>query len=88
MTNYLKAVFWDYPELTKEKKILSIIRRKDTEELQKWLLTRFLKYGRVVDTLKFFNIKLIARYLEELKLDEYSHKKWQRMIEVYGAARK
>ena len=48
-----------------------------------WAMTRFLKYGRVIDTLKLFNIKEIIENLDKLQLPDYAVKKWKRMGEVF-----
>jgi hypothetical protein len=45
---------------------------------------RFLEYGRVVDTLKYFTINEIAENIPKLKLTSYTLEKWKRMIELYG----
>ncbi|MCK4445814.1 MAG: hypothetical protein KAW56_01895 [Candidatus Marinimicrobia bacterium] len=48
------------------------------------MMYRFLEFGRVVDTLEFFNIEDISSNLPKLKLSDYSRNKWNRMIEFYG----
>jgi len=82
--NYLKAVFWDYPQFTDEDNLRSHLKKKNKESLHRWIMSRFLEYGRVVDTLKYFTIAEIAENLSELKLSSYTLKKWKRMIELYG----
>jgi hypothetical protein len=50
MENYLKAVFWDYPNLnTPEniKRVLQDARDKDQRERLYWIMSRFLERGRV-----------------------------------------
>ena len=47
-------------------------------------MSRFLEYGRVVDTLKYFTINEIEENLPEQKLSNYTLIKWKRMIEIYG----
>ena len=82
-TNYLKAVFWDYPEYTDADKILEKI--KVGNGMRNWILSRFLEYGRVIDTFKFFNISEISSEINKLRLRDFTRKKWIRMIEVYGS---
>jgi hypothetical protein len=82
--NYLKAVFWDYPELTNEEALASLLKEKVNSNLYLWIIRRMFEYGRVVDTFKFFKIDEIAKYLTKLQLRPYTLKKWERLIEVYG----
>ena len=81
--NYLKAVFWDYPQFTDEESLKKYLN-EEKSSLYTWIMYRFLEYGRVVDTLKYFNIKEIAEFLPKLKLSNYTITKWKRMIELYG----
>lgn len=83
--NYLKAIFWDYPSLTDSENLKKFIQEhSNSERIYMWLLKRFLEYGRVVDTLEYFPIKIISEQIPGIKLTPYSLKKWKRMIEVYG----
>ncbi len=82
--NYLKAVFWDYPQFTDEDKLRNYLKKKNKESLHMWIMSRFLEYGRVVDTLKYFTINEIAENIPKLSLTSYTLKKWKRMIELYG----
>ena len=82
--NYLKAVFWDYPELTNEETIRTFLKEKANSNLYLWVMRRMFEYGRVVDTFKFFKIDEIAEHLPKLRLSSYNLKKWERLIEVYG----
>jgi len=83
--NYLKAIFWDYPQLTNHDQLLKFIQEcKKSKKVYQWLLKRFLEYARVVDALKYFSLQEIARNLPDLNLTPYSKKKWERIIEVYG----
>ncbi|MBZ0202850.1 MAG: hypothetical protein K8I03_07525 [Ignavibacteria bacterium] len=81
--NYLKSVFWDYPDLNSEESVHNIINSGNSDKL-KWVLSRFLEHGRVIDTLTFFNIKDISKSINELKLKKGTREKWNRLIEVYG----
>jgi hypothetical protein len=78
----LKAVFWDYPEYNDEKKLREAIAAKP--DIKKWILSRFLEHGRVIDTLKFFDIGEIDRMINSIRISENARKKWLRLIEVYG----
>jgi len=82
--NYLKAAFWDYPQFTEEVTIRSYLQERKGSTLYFWLMSRFLEYARVVDTMKFFTIGEIAAQLPHLKLRPYTRKKWTRMVEIYG----
>ena len=82
--DYLKAVFWDYPQYAKRENLISILKEKSNLYLYLWIMRRFLEYGRVVDVFSYFRIEEIAEYLQKLKLTPYTLKKWKRLIEVYG----
>jgi hypothetical protein len=84
-TNYLKAAFWDYPELADEQILRERLRQDSTGDFKSWALRRFLEHARVIDVLKIFSIKEITEVLGKIKLSDYSRQKWQRMIEVYGS---
>ena len=87
--NYLKGVFWEYPQFGKEEYVLQTLEkaRKQTDlKLYRWMMRKFLEYGRAVDTLRFFPIDEIAEHLRELRLSPYTRKKWQRLVEVYSAS--
>jgi cephalosporin-C deacetylase-like acetyl esterase len=59
--NYLKAVFWDYPQLTNREQLLKFIQEsKKSKKVYRWLLKRFLEHARVVDTLEYFSLQEIA----------------------------
>jgi len=47
-------------------------------------MSRFLEYGRVVDTLRYFTINEIKETLPDLKLTQYIRLKWNRIIDVYS----
>lgn len=83
LMNYLKAVFWDYPEFTDPDEIRRILQEQGNQRVRRWLLKRFLQHGRVVDTLLFFRLDIISTELPWLNLDPYSFKKWKRIVEVY-----
>lgn len=80
--NYLKAVFWDYPQFAEEESLRNSLNQN--KSLRMWIMSRFLEYGRVVDTFKYFTIDEIAEKLPQLKLSDYTLKKWRRMIDIYG----
>lgn len=82
--NYLNAVFWDYPELTNPDTLRQYLQEVGNQSMHRWLLQRFLEHGRVVDTLRFFPLEMIAQELPGLKLRPYTYKKWKRMVEVYA----
>lgn len=80
----LNIVFWDLPKFTDESYLLKFLAEERNKVPYDWAMTRFLKYGRVVDTLKLFNIHEIMEKLDTLQLPEYAVKKWKRMGEVFG----
>ena len=82
--NYLNAVFWDYPDLKDAQALRERIRQEGKPQMRQWILTRFLEYGRVVDTFSFFSLETIMQEFPQLHLTPYSARKWKRMIEVYG----
>jgi hypothetical protein len=83
MTNYLKAVFWDYPEFFDEKSLQNPIPvESENPELRRWFLYRFLENARVTDALKFFSLNEIEKNLQFLKLTDYSRKKWEWIIKT------
>ena len=82
--NYLKAVFWDYPQFSNEENLKHYLKQKLDKSLYLWIISRFLEHGRVVDTLQFFTINEIKENLPILKLSDYTRVKWKRMIELYG----
>lgn len=82
--NYLKAVFWDYPQFTEEEAVKSSLKKNKGSQIYLWILSRFLEHGRVVDSFKFFKLHEIAEFLPKLKLTSQTMKKWQRLIEIYG----
>jgi hypothetical protein len=84
--NYLKAVFWDYPQFTDRKKLESTLQKSRGSSKYLWFLGRFLEHGRAVDVFSYFKPEEIARNLDQLKLRPYTRKKWKRLVEVYGTA--
>ena len=82
--NYLKAAFWDYPQFTEEEFVKSFLKESKGSKVYLWILTRFLEYGRVVDSFRFFQLQEIAEFLPKLRLTSDTLKKWQRLIEIYG----
>jgi len=86
--NALRSAFWDYPDLADEgrlRQVLENCRATGDHEMYLWIMRRFLEYGRVVDTLKFFSIEEVISNLDKLRLTEYSARKWKRLGEVYRA---
>jgi len=81
--NYLKAVFWDYPDFINPEKIKLLISQNNN--IKPWLLTRFLEHGRAIDTLEYFNVNEIKILLKDLRLRDFTRKKWNRLVEVYGS---
>jgi len=85
--NYLKAVFWDYPELCDpdavEKMIKNAREKADTQTLQ-WVMARFLERGRVRDTTLFFHPKEVRDMMKILRISPRAKKRWERLLQVYG----
>jgi len=87
--NTLKSVFWEYPELAEERHLREVLekcRATSDWSMYLWIMRRFLENGRVVDTFKFFSIDEILANLDNLRLSEYSARKWHRLGEVYRAS--
>jgi hypothetical protein len=82
--NYLKAVFWDYPTFAEEEGLRNYLQQSQGKSSRRWIMSRFLEHGRVVDTLKYFTIHEIKENLPDLKLSTYIRLKWSRIIDVYG----
>lgn len=82
--NYLKAIFWDYPQFSDKENLKKYLQEEKDSSLYLWILKRFLAYGRVVDTISYFKIDEITKTLTTLNLTPYTYKKWKRIIEVYG----
>ena len=80
----LDIVFWDLPKFTDENYLLKFLKEQTDKIPYYWAMTRFFKYGRVVDTLKLFNIEEITENLDKLQLPDYALRKWKRMGEVFG----
>ena len=75
--NTLNAVFWDYPKFTDSAYLREVIQKNKDKETRLWILKRFLEHGRIVDTWDYFSMTEIAKYLPELNLSTYAHKKWK-----------
>lgn len=86
MSQYLKlnAVFWDLPKFKDESYLRNFLKEQKGKIPYYWAMTRFLIYGRIVDTFKFFDIKEINENLGKLQLPEPTLKRWKRMVEVYS----
>ena len=85
--NPLKAVFWDYPELTEEATLgLRIQEARDSpiQDAFRWYLARFLERSRVVDALRFFRLDEIRRIMPSLRISSRAVAKWTRILEYYG----
>ena len=85
--NYLKAVFWDYPDLCDNeniKKMLDKAREEKNDAAIHWIMSRFLERGRVRDTAAFFSPKEIMNELAHVKISTNARKRWERLLEVYG----
>jgi hypothetical protein len=80
----LNAVFWDLPKFKDESYLRNFLKEEKGETPYYWAMTRFLKYGRIVDTFEFFDIEEISQKLDELLLPENIYKQWKRMGEVFG----
>jgi hypothetical protein len=79
----LKRVFWDYDEFQDENKLLKFLKEnKNNESVYLWIMSRFLEYGRVVDTLKIFSLEEIEKNIDKLKISGRSKKKWKRILEL------
>ena len=80
----LNAVFWDLPQFSDENYLRKFLEEQKGKVPYYWAMTRFLKYGRVVDTFEFFNIEEISANINRLRLPEQTQKRWIRMGEVFG----
>ncbi len=81
----LMAVFWDLPKFRDEVYLQRFLEEQKGKVPYYWAMTRFLEYGRIVDTFSFFSIDEIAENISNLQLSPHTLKRWKRMIEVYGA---
>lgn len=85
MQNFLKAVFWDYPEFSNENDLVkSIPDPNENIELRRWFMYRFLENGRVIDAVKYFSLKEISENLHYLKVSDYTRDKWNWISRMYG----
>jgi hypothetical protein len=85
--NYLKAVFWDYPELSDPDalaRVLKEARRENDSQKLRWLMGRFLERGRIKDTALYFRPKEIRANLGSMRISQRARKRWERLLEVYG----
>jgi hypothetical protein len=85
--NYLKAVFWDYPQLSDVEAVRQLLEKankeKDTQTLD-WIMSRFLERRRIKDTALFFRTKEIKSALATLKISSRARTRWNRLLEVYS----
>jgi hypothetical protein len=85
--NYLKAVFWDYPDLcdpTAVAEMLKKARKNSDIQTLRWLMARFLERGRVRDTAFFFRPKEVQDMMRDLRISGRARKRWERLLQVYG----
>jgi hypothetical protein len=83
-TNYLKAVFWDYPALCDAKGVQRAIadaRARGDQETIRWIMSRFLERGRFKDTATLFPKEEIRERLPGLRISLRARKKWERFSE-------
>lgn len=84
----LQAVFWDYPQWTDARALslrVETLRREGNAREHRWFLVRFLEHARVRDALQYFRIEEIEELLPTLRLRPATRKKWERLVEIYGA---
>ena len=87
--NYLKAVFWDYPELCAHETIRKTVhdsRLRNDDKTVRWIMARFLERGRIRDTAEFFRPEEIKEKLKFVKISYTARKRWKRILEVHGYA--
>jgi len=87
--NPLKAIFWDYPELTDEAALgrkIQEARDSSVQDAFRWYLARFLERGRVADTLRFFRLEEIRRVMPSLRISLRAAAKWAGILTGYGMA--
>ena len=86
-TNYLKAVFWDYPVWCDPQSLEKALRQaradKDKETLR-WIMARFLERGRFRDAAVSFPKEEVRDNLDALKISQRARRRWKRFLEVYG----
>jgi hypothetical protein len=80
----LMAVFWDLPKFRDEEYLRRFLEEQEGKIPYQWAMTRFLEYGRVIDTFALFNKREISEYLPRLQLTPQAQKKWKRLLEVYA----
>jgi hypothetical protein len=51
----LMAVFWDLPKFRDEEYLRRFLEEQEGKIPYQWAMTRFLEYGRVIDTFALFN---------------------------------
>ncbi len=82
--NYLKAVFWDYPQFTDARFLLRTLQGNKNKGIRNWILARFLEHGRAVDTFRYFSLDELKEKIDVVKISTYNHRKWKRLIEIYA----
>jgi hypothetical protein len=81
--NTLAAAFWDTPRFL-DSDVIRAALAEDDPMLHRWILLRFLRHGRVVDTFMYFSLDEIRGAIDALREGSYERKKWRRLIEVYS----
>jgi hypothetical protein len=84
----LEAVFWDYPQYNNEEVVRRTLAEKRGTPVHDWMLARFLEHGRAVDSMALFPMQEIASALPRMPISDRARRKWSRLVEVYGAARR
>jgi len=82
--NYLKAIFWDYPQFTNARFLLKTLRNYKNKGIYNWILARFLEHGRAVDTFRYFSPDELKEKIDAVKISTYNRRKWKRLIEIYA----
>jgi prevent-host-death family protein len=87
--NPLKAIFWDYPELTDDAALglkIQEARVSPVQDAFRWYLARFLERGRMEDTLRFFRLEEIRRIAPSLRISLRAAAKWAGILAGHGNA--
>lgn len=85
--NYLKAAFWDYPDLCDYEGVRNMLEKaRDENDIRTvhWIMSRLLERGRIIDTAFFLRPKELKKELAHIKLSPRARKRWERLLEVYG----
>lgn len=83
----IEHVFWDHPDLKTEAGLRERLAAANLAE-RDWMLARMLDYGRVVDTMRLFELAEIRSRINFLPLRPETRdavcQKWMRLLEVYA----